>query len=83
MAKNVFVVNTCNVWKEYASYTLVGIFTTRKKLNPILNRMLKEEDICWNDTERTDRFVNKLSDEQLHNEIDYISVDKINLNEKQ
>lgn len=79
----VYVVNTCNVWKWYSSFRLVGVFTSRKKLNPILNKMLNDKQIMWNDETCNKRFVNDLTDKELHNHIDYLSVQVITLNEKQ
>jgi len=81
--KKVYVVNTCNVWKTYDSFSLVGIFTSRKKLNPVLNRLLKQEDIVWSDDECKDKFVNKLTDRELNDDLDYICVELVTLNEVQ
>jgi len=83
MAKEVYVVNTCNIWKAYDSFALVGIFTTRKKLNTVLNWLLKQDDICWDDYEGEVRFVNKLTDKELIDHLDYIHISIINLNEVQ
>jgi hypothetical protein len=83
MSKEVFVVSTCDAWMSYDSFRLVGVFTSRAKLNPVLNNMLKHRIIVWDDDTRTDRFVNKLTDKQLHNELKYISVELITLNEVQ
>ncbi len=79
----VYVVNTCNAWKEYSSFRLVGIFTTRRKLNPVLNKLLKSGDIIWNYDKCTMRYVNRLNDNDLHNQLKYISVQVITLNEEQ
>jgi hypothetical protein len=81
--KNVYVVNTCDVWKTYSSFSLVGIFTSRKKLNPVLNRLLRQDDIAWSDSECTDKFVNKLTDKELTDKMDYIHIELITLNEVQ
>lgn len=83
MAKDVFVVSTCDVWKTYSTFGLVGIFTTRKKLNPVLNKMLKERSITWNDETCDERFVNNLTDNDLNVMLDYVYIEKITLNEKQ
>lgn len=83
MRKYVYVVNTCNEWKTYDSFRMVGIFTTRKKLNVVLNRLLKQEDIAWDDDVCTDRFVNNLMDMELSNNLKYVSIEKLTLNEVQ
>jgi hypothetical protein len=81
--KEVFVVNTCNEWNEYASFRLVGIFTSRRKLNPILNKMLECGDISWHDDENTDFKVNSYTDEELQNQLEYVSIKIVTLNEEQ
>jgi hypothetical protein len=85
--KKVYVVNTCNVWKTYDSFSLVGIFTSRKKLNPVLNRLLKQKDIAWSDetftSPKADRAVNGFSDRELLDHLDYIFIELVTLNEVQ
>jgi hypothetical protein len=81
--KKVYVVNTCDAWNTYESMSLVGIFTTRKKVNPVLNKLLKEKKIEWSDDECTDRFVNKLTDRELLDFLKYVFVELITLNEVQ
>jgi hypothetical protein len=81
--KEVYVVNQCDAWRSYDSFRLVGIFTTRKKLNVILNRLLKNKSIQWYDEERSDRFVTFLTDRELQNNLKYIHIEVIKLNEIQ
>jgi hypothetical protein len=81
--KDVYFVNACNIWKSFDSFSLVGIFTTRKKLNVVLNKLLKEKKISWNDEECTDRFVNALTDRELQDYLDYVYIETITLNEIQ
>lgn len=81
--KKVYVVNTCNIWKEYASFRLVGIFTSRKKLNVVLNKMLKDKDIVWSDAICSKKFVNKLTDSELCDDLDYVNIEQITLNKEQ
>ena len=73
------IVHTCNQWKEYTSFSLVGVFTNRKKLNSLLNRMIKNNDIGDDDEPKK---VNHLTIEQIHVEISYVSVQEITLNEE-
>lgn len=73
------IVNTCNEWKEYSSFTLVGVFTNRKKLNSLLNKMIKNNDIGDDDEPQK---VNDLTIEEIHSQISYVSVQEINLNEE-
>ena len=79
MAKEVFLVNTCDAWKSYDSFRLVGIFTTRKALNPVLNRMIKQGDIDL-DSAANKKTVNNLSDRELDDYLTYISIQKVTLN---
>ena len=81
--KKVYVVNQCDRWKSYDSFRLVGIFTNRKKLNPVLNKFLKDQSIEWDDEECTDRFVNKLTDRELQDELRFIYIELVALNELQ
>ena len=73
------IVNICNEWKEYTSFTLVGVFTNRKKLNSLLNRMIKNNDIGDDDEPQK---VNDLTIEEIQSQISYVSVEEINLNEE-
>ena len=73
------IVHTCNQWKEYTSFSLVGVFTNRKKLNTILNRMIKNHEIGDDDEPKK---VNHLTIDQIHTEISYVSVQEIKLNEE-
>ena len=82
MAKDVYLVNTCDAWKSYSSFQLVGIFITRKALNPVLNKMIKQGDI-YLDSETSKKTVNNLSDKELDDYLSYISIQKITLNEVQ
>ena len=82
MAKEVFLVNTCDAWNSYDSFQLVGIFTTRKALNPVLNKMIKQGDIDL-DSAASKKTVNNLSDRELDDYLTYISIQKITLNEVQ
>jgi hypothetical protein len=73
------IVHTCNQWKEYTSFSLVGVFTNRKKLNSLLNRMIKNNDIGDDDEPKK---VNHLTIEQIQVAISYVSVQEITLNEE-
>lgn len=81
--RKVYLVNFCNGWKEFSTFRLCGIFTTRTKLNVVLNKLLKEETIEWNDAMCTDKFVNRLTDAELQDNLDYVSIEIITLNEIQ
>ena len=73
------IVNICNEWKEYTSFALVGVFTNRKKLNSLLNKMIKNNDIGDDDEPQK---VNDLTIEEIQSQISYVSVQEINLNEE-
>jgi hypothetical protein len=73
------IVHTCNQWKEYTSFSLVGVFTNRKKLNSLLNRMIKNNDIGDDDEPKK---VNDLSIEDINNKISFVYVQEITLNEE-
>lgn len=80
--KEVLVVNTCNIWKEYASFKLVGIFSSRRILNKTLNLLLKIGTINWSDEDCKDR-VNDYDLKYLHDNLIYISIECVILNKKQ
>ena len=73
------IIHTCNQWKEYTSFSLVGVFTNRKKLNSLLNKMIKNNDIGDDDEPQK---VNDLTIEEIQSQISYVSVQEINLNEE-
>lgn len=81
--KKVYYVNTCNIWKNHNSFALIGIFTNRRKLNPVLNKFLKSHKIEWKNTECKDKFVNSLKDYELNTHLHFVSIELINLNEVQ
>lgn len=81
--KVVYVVNTCNIQKEYSSFSLVGIFTSRRALNPVLNKLLKDNEIEWDDKDNTMDKVNRFSDQWLQEHLNYIHIAFVKLNEVQ
>lgn len=74
------IVNSCNSWKEYASFRLIGVFTNRKKLNRVLNTLIKQGDIDFNSDKKT---VNHLTIKEMQVQLDYICIDEIELNKVQ
>jgi len=70
------VVNTCNAWKEYSSFTLVGVFTNRKKFNRVLNKLIKKNDVENNTGYR----IEDMTIHELHNNLKYVSLQEIELN---
>jgi hypothetical protein len=81
--KVVFVVSTCNAWKEYHSFRLVGIFTSRRMLNPVLNSLLKRKEIEWDDNDCDIDIVNRFSDQWIQENLKYINIDFVTLNKVQ
>ena len=79
----VYVVNQCDAWRTYDSFRLVGIFTSRKKLNPVLNRLIKNKSIERDDCPEDGRFVNSLTDRELQDHLKYVHIEVITLNELQ
>lgn len=68
-------VSYCDAHKMYSSYRLMGVFTSRRKLNVALNKALKRKDI-----ESEHRTVNNLTDGELQTQLDYLAVEIIDLN---
>jgi hypothetical protein len=83
MKREVYVVNLCDAWESYASFGFVGIFTSRKKLNVVLNKLLKKGDIEWRYDERTEKSINKLSEKEMSFQLRYVNINKVTLNEIQ
>jgi hypothetical protein len=81
--KEVYVVNTCDEWRSYSSFSLVGIFTSRWKLNPVLNRLIKEKKIEYEHDSKCKVSVKNLTDRELNDWLTYVHVELITLNEVQ
>lgn len=47
MSQNVYVVNTCNEWKEYASFQLIGVYNDLTKLQEELWDRFLVDEICF------------------------------------
>lgn len=47
MSQEVYVVNTCNEWKEYASFRLVGVYNDLTKLQDELWDRFLVDEICF------------------------------------
>ena len=76
--KTAVVLNSCNEWKEYASFQLVGVYTNRKELNKMLNKMLKDKEIELQSNDS----IEDLSVTELHSQIEYASLQEVTLNEE-
>ena len=85
--KEVYLVNTCDIWMSYDSFRLVGIFTCRRKLNPVLVKLLKEKAIEFEDDSYSGKdikdVINSFSEYELKSKLSYISIDIITLNQEQ
>ena len=82
-----FIVNTCDEWNSYTSFRLVGVFTSRKKLNTILVAMLKKREIEFDDESDIGKDIENtvycFTERELHDKLKYLSVQIININERQ
>lgn len=47
MSQEVYVVNTCNEWKDYASFRLVGVYNDLTKLQDELWDRFLVDEICF------------------------------------
>lgn len=47
MSQEVYVVNTCNEWKDYASFRLVGVYNDLTKLQEELWDRFLVDEICF------------------------------------
>jgi len=74
--REVYIVNFCDQWETYSSFTLLGVFSSRRKLNPILNDIIKSKVI-----ECDCEVVNLLTDDELNSRLTYININKTSLNE--
>ena len=77
--KNVFVVNTCDEWKGYDSFSLVGVFTSRTQLNKILQKLLNEKKI----TKYMPETIQESSLKGLQERIEFVHINFITINEEQ
>lgn len=73
------IVNSCDAWKTYASFRLIGVFTNRRKLNKCLNDLDKDSSI----RNTTDYAISEMEVHDLNINLDYVSIEEINLNEVQ
>ena len=81
MKREVYVVNLCDDWESYESFGFVGIFTSRKKLDGVLNKLLKKGNIEWRYDERTEKSISKLSEKEMSFQLRYVNINKVTLNE--
>ena len=81
MKREVYVVNLCDAWESYESFGFVGIFTSRKKLDGVLNKLLKKGNIEWRYDERTEKSISKLSEKEMSFQLRYVNINKVTLNE--
>jgi len=75
--KAIFV-QTCNIWKSDPSP--VGVYTNRKALEKQLRFMLKKGYIELNEGSPIQLPLKNFSIKEMHDNIDYISIQEIELN---
>ena len=77
------IVQTCDIWKMGDSCRIVGVYTSRIKLEKQLRKMLKEKDIELNEGSPIDLPLSNFTIQDMHNFIDYISLTEVEFNEEQ
>ncbi len=71
------VVNTCDQWKSYSSFRLVGVYTNRADLSTLLMNLLKENII-----EVDEDFNHRTATlRELDDNVEFLHFNQINLNE--
>lgn len=72
------IINSCDIWKTYASFRLIGVFTNRKKLNILIKKMIKNKEIEFGSFNKK---VEECSIEDLQNLCNFISLEEIEFNQ--
>jgi len=73
---------TVNIWKETNSGNVRGIFTNRKKLEKYLRKLIKWGDIELCNGSPVSLPLRNFSIKEMHDNFNYLSLQKINLNEE-
>jgi hypothetical protein len=71
------VVNTCNEWKEYSSFRLVGVYTNKQYVDKLLRKLIKQGSVEYNGTS-----VARDSIDELNNKCTYVDLNEIVLNKE-
>lgn len=72
------LLNQCDVWKDYTSFRLVGVFTDRDDLNNVIIKLHKASAIKF-DGNISD--INEMSLEELYDACMHLHFNEIELNE--
>jgi hypothetical protein len=76
------VLNTCDSWKTFSSFKLIGVFTNRKKLEKVIRKLIKSNDIEVDENSPIELPLKNFTINELNNHINFLSVQEINLNEE-
>jgi len=74
------IMGTCDVWK--GSRALVGVFTNRKKLERQIRKMLKDKSIEIDENSPMSVPLSRWTIRQMHDFINYISLEEVEFNEE-
>ena len=89
--EKVVILSSCNEWNEYASASIIGVFSDINKLRESVYLLFEEDRIEWMDTSVKDLEEDEILDiytaimsaspSEIDNKATYIMIEEYNLNE--
>ena len=73
------ILNQCDEWQSYASFSLVGVFTNKAMMCKVLRNLLNEDKVKY--TKEHEGYMDQATIQELQDSFTYVNFKELDFNE--